>query len=44
MKTSMKKEPIAEETVSVLHTHATAWNSEVALHQGSGEAGGSKAT
>lgn len=31
MKTSMKKEPMAEEMVSVLHTQATAWNSEVAL-------------
>lgn len=31
MKTSMKKEPMAEEMVSVLHTQATAWNREVAL-------------
>ena len=49
MKTSMKKEPMAEAMVSVLHTHAMAWNSEVALPgvkegvgwgSGAGEKGG----
>lgn len=39
MNTSMKKEPMAEAMVSVLHTHAMAWNSDVALRGGA--AGGS---
>lgn len=34
MKMSMKKEPMAEDTVSVLHTLAIAWNSEVDLRGG----------
>ena len=34
MKTSRKKEPTAEETVSVRHTQAMAWNREVALQKG----------
>lgn len=40
MKMSMKKEPMAEDTVSVLHTLAIAWNSEVDLRgEGVGEEG-----
>lgn len=38
MKTSRKKEPTAEEMVSVLQMQAMAWNSEVAL-QGGASAG-----
>ena len=39
MKTSRKKEPMAEEMVSVLHTEAMAWNRLVALRRGAGSRG-----
>lgn len=40
MKMSRKKEPTAEEMVSVLQMQAMAWNSEVALPGGGGGGGG----